>query len=702
MQKEKRERTTMRKDDKPLHGMSDAVTGEQERGLDTLPAETAEGHPGVRFKSDAYTRGLVRKAAYYHSQMRSLRKRWSRANDYFMGRQLDDKVVWNGLSIRVRDLLKLRGLPEFQNDILSDKVLTMKGILRQESMSATCRSTDSNEDMYAALFSELLRCNDNLNERMEQNAEQFEKFCIYAFIAGKVNWMMQEGREDVVIQQPDIYNLAVPPFEKSDLSDVSFIAEAHDMEWADILETFGPGDEGDSLEKSERELKDIFARQTEYLQGYGETGTDRHAMDGDFLHPLTLGKYRVIEIWNKERNRALWCHDYASGECYFVPMAERSCIEAENARRLSDNVMRDEAGMPLLDGSGAPRQYVPPGEVKLIQVKEKIEQFWYFRLLSPEGHVLREGVSPYTVKRDGYAYRFHPYVFLSYPSGGEPRSFIERGIDKQRATNHYMLMFDSIMANAAKGSIAIDKESVTEDQDIDEMVRNYSKPNGVVLYSSRKGDPPKALQNVTVPAGLQWMIEINRDMAVQQTGVQGALQGVHRNTSGKQYEMERNAASTTVADYFGAFYNFQLRISKKQLWLIQEYYDSTRSVKITGDDFKQYYNPETMGDINADLALDMDAYSAVQRAANNDMLWQLMLSDKLDVLSMLDCGSWSNTARLKKRIKEYMEEKAQAAGGQPMDGGQPMASHVLQPGNPAAGGQAAPLQPTVGTTATSV
>ena len=638
------------------NGIDNPVTGAYEEGMDSLKWQEHKV-----FSSDGYYLRLLREAARYFDDMDTLRKKWIRANDFFMGRQLNDMVVWNGHRMTVEKYMQLRGLPTFQNDIISDKILTLKGLLRQEDMAATCKSTDAHEDMYAALFSEFLRKNDGLNRRQNLDSEFFQEFCVYAFLAAKVSWTAKDGREDVYLEKKDIFKLAVPAFEQSDLSDVNFIAEAHDMYWSDILKTFGVDQDGNASEAAEEELKDIFVRQGDVLRSQYATGERQADGGGDFLHSSVIGKYRVIEIWKKERQRAIWFHDRATAEVGYRPLSERGDIEAENRQRMLDNIRKDENGVPILDIDGNETYYIEPSELKLIEWNVKIEEFWYYRFLSPTGYLLAEGVSPYRCMRNGYGFRFHPYVFLAYPCmQGETRSFVDRCIDKQRATNHYMLMFDSIMGNSLKG-VAIDVKSETPRQSLDEMIRESTKPNGVVLYDSNKGKAPVALQGNNIPAGLEWMITQNQSLVVSQSGVQGALQGVHRNTSGRQYQMERQSAATTVADYMGAFYDFKLRVSKVQLWEIQQFYDSNRSVKLTGEDVMQYFDPVTMGDINTDLSMEMDANSAVMREANNDMLWQLMLQNRIDLPTMLDCGSWSNTARLKKRIQDYQQQQAEMA-----------------------------------------
>ncbi len=636
------------------NGLNNEYSGEREKGMDSL-----EHYEHKIFSNDGLYRSLLHQAVLYYDDMSLLRKKWTRANNYYMGRQLDDEVIYNGRKIKTKDLLKIRGLPEFQNDIISDKVLTLKGLLRQENMSCTCKSTDSDEDMYAAIFSEFLKNNDALNDRAQLNSELFERFHVYAFIAAKVNHDYRQGRDDIYIDKKDIYRLALPPFEESDLRDVKFIAEAHDMEWSDMLRIFAKDEKGNASKKAEEELKQIYHDEIHHMSTVRSTGFNRQRDSDDFLHSTVVGKYRVIEIWTLERNRALWCHDRATADVGFRPLSEKAAIDAENERRRHDNVIRDENGVPELDAEGNEMYYVEPDQLQLIEYREEIEEFWYYRFLSPSGYLLKEGPSPYRVIRDGYSFYYHPYVFLAYPClEGETRSFLDRCIDKQNATNHYMLMLDSLLGNSMKG-ISIDKRSVSSLQGIDDMIANATKPNGVVIYDGANGNPPQPLAQNHLPQGLDWMINQNQSIVVSQSGVQGALQGVHRNTSGKQYQMERESSATTVADYYGAFYGFCKRVSKVQLWQIQQFYDSHRSVKVSGEDVKQYYNPDTMMDVNFDLTLDMDPNSAVMREANNDMLWQLMMNRYIDLPTMLDCGYWTNTAKLKKRYEEYQERMMQ-------------------------------------------
>ena len=86
--------------------------------------------------------------------------------------------------------------------------------------------------------------------------------------------------------------------------------------------------------------------------------------------------------------------------------------------------MRWPDGTPMLDDAGQPMYFIDPetySEQNLIKYERRIEGFWYFRYLSPDGHILEEGESPYWNGSES----FHPFVFKPYPYiGGEFHPFI--------------------------------------------------------------------------------------------------------------------------------------------------------------------------------------------------------------------------------------------------------------------------------------
>lgn len=245
-----------------------------------------------------------------------------------------------------------------------------------------------------------------------------------------------------------------------------------------------------------------------------------------------------------------------------------------------------------------------------------------------------------------------------------------RAENNQRTLNHYMMMMNFVVANGAKGTMLVDENAMSEKQSLEEMQANYVTTEGIVLWNSKNGGkPPQSLVNKSTPAGVDFMISFAKTMAGEGSGVQGALQGQHHNTSGKQYQLERESSSTTIQDYVESFNNFKVRIAKKKLYLIQEFCTEEDSVKLTGDDFKIYFNPQTMRDMDLDVAIDLDAYSPLIRATNNDMAWQMMVSGKMDPYTMLTVGQFPGTSRMRKYFKEQLD-KLQAMQAQQQANGE--------------------------------
>lgn len=667
--------------------MTDKQTYNNEWG-ENSSSNTLDGWEHKKFSNDPLYMKLVRLAGKYYDQMHDLHEKWRRANDFAMGRQLEDLITYNGVTMTTERYIQMKGLPALQNDIISNKLKTLLGLVREQNTTTIFESLDERGAQVVGMFNEMIRQNNNLNQRQQQDAEMFREFLIFAFLCYKTVWAFKDGREDIWNERPNIYNLAVPVFSKSDLSDIEFIAEAHDLTWGALLDAFAEDD------NEIRKLTAIYTPQrtdlNEYwYQGVHDTGQNQTRAHGDFYHTNEEGKYRVLEIWTKERMPMLWCHDYMTGDAGFRSKTEKADIMAENERRRMANIVTDEAGMPVLDDMGGVQYYEDPQlytyptkqqlkawreqgaievtkHTKLIIWEEKFHSYWYVRFVTPNGYLLREGISPYKVNRNGRKIPFHPYTFLAFPCvQGEVRSYVMELEHSQRAVNHYMVLMDFVIQNEAKGgTLAIDKETLTEEQSIEDIRENYISVDGVILYSSKKGgNVPEAITSKSVPAGVQWMIEYKKQLDQEQSGVQGALQGVHHNTSGKQYQMERQQSAVSVSDYTETFNQFKLREGQKKLWVLQCFYDSQRSVQITGEDYRTYYDPE-YSDIDLIATTDLDEHSTTIRDQINDMLWQLMGQNRISLMTMFKGGNFRGTERAQRLIEQEMQEQQAAMAAQ--------------------------------------
>jgi hypothetical protein len=97
---------------------------------------------------------------------------------------------------------------------------------------------------------------------------------------------------------------------------------------------------------------------------------------------------------------------------------------------------------------------------------------------------------------------------------------------------------------------------------------------------------------------------------------------------------------------------------------MQWHYTSHRSVLITGEDIVQYYNPETMQDIDFDLALTLDSNSAVIREQLKDLVFQAYQRDELEFGQILDLADFGDTAKVKRAWEDYKARKQAAAQAQ--------------------------------------
>ena len=634
------------------HTVINDITNYAEAGPNSLDRVSTQ-----KFRMSDSTLKLLQWLSHYYDNMSELRKKWKRAQDFVMGRQLEEKIEWNGRKITIREYMELQGMPILEYDVISDKLISLVGLVRQQRATASCTAVDPNEEDYISFFNEYLRQNDNNNNRQEMDARLFYEFCVYGFIGMSTVWDRRDGREGIFNDKVDIYKLSVPPFFKPDLSDIEIFGIGHDLTWREILAKFTDGSDGQA-----QQLNEIYLQtQTHYSpeQGYQATGEAQLTGLEDFLHSSIQGKYRVIEVWTKESRQSLWVHDWDKGDAGFMPMDVKAELDAENESRKRANVMMDENGLPILDENGEEMYYVDPEKLNLIEYEPQMETFWYRRYITPNGYLLDARESPYFVLRNGYRCSIQPYSFLAYPClQGEVKSFIMRMENNQRTLNHYMMMINFVVANGAKGTLLVDDASVSDKVSPEENRKNYNKTNGEYHWDSSKGgEKPEVLMNKSMPAGVEFMISFAKTMAAEGSGVQGALQGVHRNTSGKQYQLERESASTSVTDFVESFNCFKLREAKLKTYLIQEFCNEHDSVKLVGDDYRTYFNPETMRDMDLDVAMDLDSYSATIRDQIVDLLWQLKKDGDIDAYTMLTNGKFPGTYRIRKYLKEKMEER---------------------------------------------
>lgn len=595
----------------------------------------------------------------YHAYARlgSFRKMRAECKDYSYGRQYNKSIVVNGKKMTKEAYLTEKGIPALQTNILGKIKRVVQGQFRINDTGPVCNAPDPNERQAAEGWSVLLKQNMRLNKRDELDARTFEEFLMSGLPVYKVSWGFKRGKLDVWTDYVNPNFVFFPDSLDFSLEDVRFCGMIHSFDFQDILEKFSHSDEDD------RRLQEIYTyiRDMDYLSS--EFARDKRTFnieDTDFFLPSEYGKCRVIELWTRERRRAWFCDDPLSPEPYFVPYDQKQSIEAINDQRRELNIKKWPDGTPMTDENGNPMYFIAPDvyeEQNIIKYERKIEGFWYFRYISPDGHILEEGESPYW---DG-SESFHPFVFKPYPYiDGEFHPFISEIKPSQDYFNYYMIALDFYIKNAAKGVLMIDEESLTDSMDINDIADQYVRSNGVILYTSKKGGrQPDTKQAGSIPGGFDYIIQLSRTLMEDVSGVQAALQGKQAGQSGVLYQSQVTQASSSIIDLIRTFNSFLNDVAYKVLKVMKHFYRGRKMISISGEAVP--FDVETMHNVDLDVSISEDMDSPVYRALSNQMLMSMADKGQIPVRVALESGNFPNSAKILSALDKYEAQAQQQA-----------------------------------------
>ena len=91
------------------------ITNYAEAGPDSL-----KGVSTTKFRVSESCLRLLRWACHYFDNMAELRKKWKRAQDFVMGRQLEELIEYNGRKVTMRQYMQSQGMPILEYDVISD------------------------------------------------------------------------------------------------------------------------------------------------------------------------------------------------------------------------------------------------------------------------------------------------------------------------------------------------------------------------------------------------------------------------------------------------------------------------------------------------------------------------------------------------------------------------------------------------------
>lgn len=598
-------------------------------------------------------------AYHAYARLRTFREMRAECKNYAYGRQYAKQIVVNGRQMTKEAYLSEKGIPALQTNILGKIKRVVQGQFRLNDTAPVCNAPDPNEKKAAEVWSVLLKQNMKLNRRDELDARTFEENLISGLPCYKISWGYKRGKLDVWTDYVNPNFVFFPDSLDFFLEDIRFCGMIHSFDFQQVLELFSHSD------KDDERLQEIYtySRDKDYLSS--EFARDKRTFnieDTDFFFPSEYGKCRVIELWTRERRRAWYCDDPLAPEPYYMPYDQEAAILQINAQRLELNIKRMPDGSPMLDEYGQPMYFIAPDvyeKENLIKYERRIEGYWYYRYLSPDGHILEEGESPYWNGSES----FHPFVFKPYPYiDGEFHPFISEIMPSQDYFNYYMIALDFYIKNAAKGVLMIDEEALSDKMSIDDIADQYVRSNGVILYTSKKGGrQPDTKQAGSIPGGFDYIIQLSRTLMEDVSGVQAALQGKQAGQSGVLYQSQVSQASSSILDLIRSYNSFLEEVAKKVLKVMKHFYRGQKMVSIAGEPVPA--NLETMHDIELDVAISEDMDSPVYRALSNQILIGMVDKGQLPVRVALETGSFPNSEKILAALDRF-ERQAQEVNAQ--------------------------------------
>ena len=541
-----------------------------------------------------------------------VRKKAARSQMYGFEDQWGDLVIdpASGKKVTESAYIRSQGKVPLKNNVIRPILKNIDGQFRNNQTKPVCVVRDKRESKIGEMMSIAIEYCHQINETTEMDAASLTNLMLSGLCAQRVEYGMNPAKQnlDVWVYPTNTYRL----FFNTDIEDprtwdLRIIGEMYDMTLSDIVAAFA---------RDKTTCDDIYRI---YGDHNGATWADSFGLQGDqnknmdFYMPSRPDLCRVILVWKKESREALFCRDLLSGEWWYSNLSDRKSIDVLNKQRMEE---------ALANG-------MDPEDVLLVEYTYSIEQYWYYRYMTPFGDVLQEGRSPYWHKEHNYILNIYPFV------NGKVFNFVDDFIDQQKYINRTLTMIDFIRSSTAKGLLIVDEDAfqgMSREQIVDEYVRY----NGVLFVRLKQG---QNIQNIVhqyngsaAVAGDYELLNLQLKLINDISGVNSAMQG-------------------------------QTPSSNKVMKTIQQFYTSARYIDLAGSDYSKeskWYDPEKVQDSEIDVYITEGSNTPVYQMVMNEFLMELYKNQAINVKQLLENSSLPFAERILESIKRDEAEMLQA------------------------------------------
>lgn len=571
------------------------------------------------------------------------REERDRSLRYVYGDQWSDTITYKGRVITEKNYIQSNGNIPLVNNVMRGMVNSVTGIYAKQDTEPVCFARNREDQTVGNMMTTALQCNWQVNKMPILLLNIFEEFLISGAAITRETY---EFRDDILDEFTDSVNPYFMAWEGGSdprHTDVRMIGQMHDLDYNEMVATFVNEKTGISME----ELRNMYfgvdgRRIAEFNEPALHQLNEKNSISNvSFYQSTDPHEYRVFEIWTKEVKPRIRCWDTNKGEYYKIERSQKKEIEAENKRRME---MGARFGMAAED-------------IPLIEMTDFVDVYWYFSFLTPSGHVLYEGETPYEHKSHPYTIKLYPFV------NGEVHSFTSTFIDQQRYINRLITLNDFILRTSAKGVTLVPEDCIPDDMSPEEFAEKWTSVDGLIIYKPKTGSnlKPEIFHNNSTNIGINEMLQLQLGLIDRISNVTGALQGKQAasGTSAARYSMEAQNATTSLAAILKMFTSFTEDLAKKKVKTMQQYYEDGRfiSTNTNSSDITQF-DAVNARDVEYIISIRESAASPVYRMMTNDWLKELWAGSNglITVQDLLRYGDFPFADKLLQDIEERQKQ----------------------------------------------
>jgi hypothetical protein len=583
---------------------------------------------------------LIQKAWRYYSAMQDFRTRRKRARMYLRGDQWGEPVIVNGKQMTEGEYITLQGKTPLKNNKLQQIRKNVIGQWRGNESKPVVQAIQKRDAFAEEMLTNAIYKVYDINNIAELDTRAFDEFTLSGAIVCKVTYEYCKERN-----HNEIYNGLINVnrwFQDTDVEDVrmhglKFCGHFMDLERDQVISAFAKTQE--DIDRIEA----IYTNKNMDSQPNSRAFSSAAVDNISFLTANDASKCRVFEIWQEKLIPVLHCHDTLTGKKISTRRPKEE-IDEVNRKRMAEAIA----------------QGVPPEAVPIVYYEKAFEQVWECYFVSPYGHILYQGETPYT-------HESHPFIVLMYPLiDGEVWGMYEDIIDQQRYINRMIILYDFIISASAKGVLIVDEASIADDFDLDAIAEEWVKYNGVIKMKLKAGAvAPKQVSANSTNVGLQEMIALQMRDLQEISGVHGASQGAEAKsgTAASLYAQQAQNAATNLRDLFETFVNnYKQARDTKIMKLILQYYNEPRSISSSKVSVRagqtDMFDPDVIRDMEFDLHITQSSDTPVYRQMMETTLVRLLELQAIDVESYLENSSVPFAQNLLESIQKKKAEFA--------------------------------------------